>query len=123
MGLYGGGYEGRLSYGGGSSMNIPISRHPTLVNESRPLPEPVTTHREEMYGTTGLGMYDYGLPDSDAIHPFPEFGSATMDAPGTGGLEKPSEHGRRESFDDGNEKALADGRRRERPSKEDIPGM
>src|SRR5207237_4956863 len=62
MGLYGGGYEGRLSYGGASPMNVPVSRHSIRASEQRPLPEPATTNRESMYGPTGLGMCDYGLP-------------------------------------------------------------
>ncbi|TKA68662.1 hypothetical protein B0A55_08798 [Friedmanniomyces simplex] len=53
------------------------------------------------------GEYDYSM---DSIHPFPPFNpAARVDASGTGGLSEPTGHGRRQSYDEGDEYALTEG--------------
>ncbi|KAK3114265.1 Rho guanine nucleotide exchange factor [Teratosphaeriaceae sp. CCFEE 6253] len=53
------------------------------------------------------GDYDYSM---DSIHPFPPFNpAARVDASGTGGLSEPTGHGRRQSYDEGDEYALMEG--------------
>ncbi|KAK0279081.1 Rho guanine nucleotide exchange factor [Friedmanniomyces endolithicus] len=58
------------------------------------------------------GEYDYSM---DSIHPFPPFNpAARVDASGTGGLSEPTGHGRRQSYDEGDEYTLTEGQGPER---------
>jgi RhoGEF domain len=106
MGLYGGGYEGQMSYG--ESANMSAQGHSSeMDDESRPLPTPGSLNNSRRSGSTPsmqAGLYDYSIPDQDAIHPFPSFSTnARVDTFGTGGLSEPSPHRRKLSFDEGDE--------------------
>ncbi|PNS20310.1 Rho1 guanine nucleotide exchange factor 3 [Sphaceloma murrayae] len=90
MGLYGGGYEGTMSYGGdpntlaGAGGSNPAS----LTGSIR---RPTTHGREMSYDST-----------KETIQSFPAFRSvARVDSGGTGGLVDPSQDPRRPSVDDG----------------------
>ncbi|KAI9812293.1 MAG: hypothetical protein M1827_004742 [Pycnora praestabilis] len=92
MGLYGGGYEGHMSYGG---QPLPQGNFRQPNHSFRPLPIP------------GAERNPFSIPHQDEIHPFPSFGAnARVDTDGTGGLSEPSPHKRRLSFDEGDEVTL-----------------
>ncbi|KAI9758617.1 MAG: hypothetical protein M1835_000573 [Candelina submexicana] len=125
MGLYGGGYEGHLSYGAEHQEAANLSE---LEDQSRPLPTPSAMRRPPTSGD-GLegGMYDYSIPDQDDIHPFPSFG-ARVDTFGTGGLSEPSPHKRKLSFDEGDEVTLVGSEAgqtsgSQSPAKEEMPEL
>ncbi len=125
MGLYGGGYEGHLSYGAENQDSANLSE---LEDQSRPLPTPSSIRRPQG-SSDGLqgGMYDYAIPDQDDIHPFPSFG-ARVDTFGTGGLSEPSPHKRKLSFDEGDEVTLVGSEAgqtsgSQSPSKEEMPEL
>ncbi|KAI9684803.1 MAG: hypothetical protein M1829_000178 [Trizodia sp. TS-e1964] len=109
MGLYGGGYEGHMSYGNNASSNLQ-GNSSELEDQSRPLPAPGSIRRTPGHSgaiaTTTGNIYDYKIPEVDSIHPFPSFAAngATVDACGTGGLAEPSPHRRKLSFDEGDER-------------------
>ena len=114
MGLYGGGYGAPMSYGNDFSGET--------MGSSRPLPD-VRDHARSSGGAMADG-YDYAIPDQDAIHPFPNFNQAArVDTFGTGGLAEPSPHGRRTSFDEGDETIWDRRSGSQSPSKDDIPEM
>ena len=76
-----------------------------LEDQSRPLPTRGAiagsdSHSRHQPSSSLGGMEDY------ALHPFPEFGQqepARVDISGTGGLQRPSSHSHRMSFDDGDD--------------------
>ena len=130
VGLYGGGYSGSLNYGGdvggsyagsqGRVSEAGSSRQALTASNS--VRESIQSKDDE---ATLYDRYSYSYPDDDAsIHPFPSLG-ARVDTGGTGGLSEPSPHGRRRSYDEGDEDTLgpdpASGR--ESPEKEDMPDL
>jgi hypothetical protein len=106
MGLYGGGIEVGMSYGGdfGGRDAGNLSEQD---DQSRPLPTSSELHRSDSYVPAVAlgGMTDYSVPGGDSIHPFPAFDPARVDVPGTGGFQRPSSQGHRLSFDEGDEQA------------------
>ncbi|KAI9852717.1 MAG: hypothetical protein M1838_005912 [Thelocarpon superellum] len=113
MGLYGGGYQGRMSYGDEGSPDR--SRH----GSARPLPHPGVQPSPQ-----GGVDYEYSIPDQDAIHPFRSFNQAArVDTYGTGGLAEPRPYGRKQSFDEGDETTWGRRSGSESPAKEEIPEM
>ena len=101
LGLYGGGYGGRLHYGDS----------PPPPSSSQPMMGAVGSAQDSGNSSEGLAdqseMYDYMPSEDYSIHPFPTLG-ARVDTGGTGGLSEPGFHSRRLSFDDGDEATLAD---------------
>jgi hypothetical protein len=108
LGLVGGGYDAHMSYGDDIGVNTGHSSE--MEDQSRPLPLPHELNRSDSYSHTvaaGLGgMTDYSIPGEGAIHPFPSFEAARVDTFGTGGLQKPTSHSHRLSFDEGDEQSL-----------------
>jgi hypothetical protein len=136
LGLAGGGYDAHMSYGDDlAGMNT--SHSSEMEDQSRPLPTPQELGRSDSYSrnpTAGLGgMIDYSIPGAGDIHPFPAFESARVDTFGTGGLQRPSSHAHRLSFDEGDEQVLlhsrvTDSRQSGRsgsdsPSRDDMPEL
>jgi hypothetical protein len=135
LGLVGGGYDAHMSYGddlGGLNTGNSSEKE----DQSRPLPTPDQLNRSDSYSHTppaGLGgMTDYSIPGEGAIHPFPAFEAARVDTYGTGGLQRPSSHSHRLSFDEGDEQSLhsrmSESRQSERsgsesPSRDDMPEL
>ena len=114
IGTYGGGLSNHYDYSYG---NYPIqpSSHPssqTNLSDSGDA-NPYGGSTEVFQGSTvsevALPMPpgNYYMSDDEAIHPFPTFG-ARVDTGGTGGLQEPSSHPRRLSFEDGDEATLVD---------------
>lgn len=131
LGMLGGGYDVSMSYGND------IATRNELQDQSRPLPSSYELHKQEGHEpAAGLGgMTDYpipGIPGDNAIHPFRGYDSG-IDSFGTGGLQRPSSHGHRLSFDEGDERASLNSRMTESrlsgrsgsdsPSREDYPEM
>ena len=133
MGLYGGGYDAHLSYGGNDLAGLTLDHQSEMADQSRPLPNVNEFRRSENHDPpAGLGgISDYVMPGESAIHPFP--GPARVDTSGTGGLQRPGSHNRKLSFDDGEELGVmtpqrADSRLSTRsgsdsPFKDDFPEM
>lgn len=121
MGLYGGGYEGHLHYGEQSDFGVPAGQNQRMP----PRTDSLRHSDRSTDGRSSNASYDYPMPDESAIHPFPF--SARVDTGGTGGLSEPSPHGRRLSFEDGDESTLAgsDLQRSgsQSPLKDDFPDM
>ncbi|TKX23722.1 CNH domain-containing protein [Elsinoe australis] len=91
MGLYGGGYEGTMSYGGDPDTLASATGMSNPASLSGSVRRPTNHGRELSYDST-----------TEVIHPFPAFGSvARVDSGGTGGLVDPSQDPRRPSVDDG----------------------
>jgi hypothetical protein len=136
MGLYGGGYDARLSYGNDLT-EINAGNSSEMDDQSRPLPTPNELRRSEAghIPAPGLGgMTDYSIPGDSSIHPFPAFEQAArVDTYGTGGFQRPTSQGHRLSFDEGDEGASLTSRHSESrlsgisgsdsPSKDDFPEM
>lgn len=133
LGLVGGGYDARMSYGG-EDLNTGHSSE--MDDQSRPLPTPDQLNRSDSHShapVAGLGgMTDYAIPGEGAIHPFPAFEAARVDTYGTGGLQRPSSQSHRMSFDEGDEQSLhsrlSESRQSERsgsesPSRDDMPEL
>ncbi|TVY75851.1 Rho1 guanine nucleotide exchange factor [Lachnellula suecica] len=104
LGLVGGGYDARMSYG----EDVGDTGHSSeMDDQSRPLPTPHDLGRSESNAhapPAGLGgMTDYSIPAEGAIHPFPSFEPARVDTYGTGGLQRPTSQSHRLSFDEGDE--------------------
>ncbi|KAH8588427.1 CNH domain-containing protein [Bisporella sp. PMI_857] len=135
LSLVGGGYDAHMSYGddlGGTN----TGNSSEMDDQSRPLPTPHELNRSDSYNYTppaGLGgMTDYSLPGEGHIHPFPAFEAARVDTSGTGGLQRPTSHVHRMSFDEGDELSLrsrnSESRQSERsgsesPSRDDMPEL
>jgi len=136
MGLYGGGYDARMSYGNDLT-EINAGNSSEMDDQSRPLPTPNELHRSEAghIPVPGLGgMTDYSIPGDSSIHPFPALEQAArVDTYGTGGFQRPTSQGHRLSFDEGDEGASFTSRYSESrlsrisgsdsPSKDDFPEM
>ena len=109
LGLVGGGYDARMSYGEDLA-GLNTGHSSEMEDQSRPLPLPHELSRSDSYNHTpapGLGgMTDYSIPGEGAIHPFPAFENARVDTFGTGGLQRPTSHAHRLSFDEGDEQSL-----------------
>ena len=108
LGLVGGGYDAHMSYGDDLGA-MDTGNSSEMEDQSRPLPTPQDLGRSDSYGYTaaGLGgMTDYSIPGEGSIHPFPAFDSARVDTFGTGGLQRPTSHSHRLSFDEGDELSL-----------------
>lgn len=115
MSALGGGYDvGAMSYGGDPSQLAVGGSYAGDVNGSEYTP-PVSSqhssmrrsHASQSSQLSARSGYDYQM---DSIHPFPPFNpDARVDAIGTGGLAEPSGHGRRQSYDEGDEYALTEG--------------
>lgn len=135
LGLVGGGYDAHMSYGddfGGTN----TGHSSEMDDQSRPLPTAYDLGRSDSYSHTpaaGLGgMTDYSIPGEGSIHPFPAFEAARVDTFGTGGLQRPSSHSHRLSFDEGDELSLhsrlSESRQSGRsgsdsPSRDDMPEL
>lgn len=129
MGLVGGGYDARMSYGDGPTTHN-TSHLSEMEDQSRPLPTLNELHRSG--GTVpvlGLGgMTDYSLPGESSLHPFPDFGKVDASV-GTTAVSQPH----RLSFDDGDEQESISSRftesrlsgrsGSESPTKDDIQEM
>ncbi|KAI9711502.1 MAG: hypothetical protein M1820_002065 [Bogoriella megaspora] len=101
MSILGGGYEGRLSYGGDPTALAAAHGEPTPSGSSQP-----TSSTGSMRRSNQGGEPDYM---DNSIHPFPPFSTAArVDAFGTGGLAEPSADNRRLSYDEGDEATLLD---------------
>jgi hypothetical protein len=135
LGLVGGGYDAHMSYGDDlAGMNTGHSSE--MDDQSRPLPTPYDLGRSDSYShapAAGLGgMTDYSIPGEGSIHPFPAFEAARVDTFGTGGLQRPTSHSHRLSFDEGDELSLhsrlSESRQSGRsgsdsPSRDDMPEL
>lgn len=135
LGLVGGGYDAHMSYG--EDLSATHTGHSSeLEDQSRPLPTPHELGRSDSYSHSpapGLGgMMDYSHPGEGAGHPFPAFEDARVDTFGTGGLQRPTSHSHRLSFDEGDEQSLqariSESRQSERsgsesPSRDDMPEL
>ena len=135
LGLAGGGYDAHMSYGDDLA-GMTTGHSSEMDDVSRPLPNAHDLGRSNSYGHTpapGLGgMTDYSMPGEGSIHPFPAFESARVDTFGTGGLQRPSSHAHRLSFDEGDEMSLhshlSESRQSGRsgsdsPSRDDMPEL
>ena len=135
LGLVGGGYDARMSYGQGLE-DILTNHSGEMEDQSRPLPTPHEIERSNSYNHNpppGLGgMADYTIPGAGSIHPFPAFDSARVDTFGTGGLQRPTSNVHRLSFDEGDEHSLhsrvSDSRQSDRSesensSRDDMPEL
>lgn len=135
LGLVGGGYDAHMSYGDDLA-GLKSGHSSEMDDQSRPLPTPYDLGRSDSYSHTpaaGLGgMTDYSMPGEGSIHPFPAFEAARVDTFGTGGLQRPSSHSHRLSFDDGDELSLhsrlSESRQSGRsgsdsPSRDDMPEL
>ncbi len=135
LGLMGGGYDAHMSYGDDLT-GLNTSHSSEMEDQSRPLPTPQDLGRSDSYSrhpTAGLGgMIDYSIPGAGDIHPFPAFEPARVDTYGTGGLQRPSSHSHRMSFDEGDEQSLhsrlSESRQSgrsgsESPSRDDMPEL
>ncbi|KAG9237904.1 rhoGEF protein-like protein [Amylocarpus encephaloides] len=109
LGLAGGGYAARMSYGNEVG-GLNTGNSSEMEDQSRPLPTPHQIGRSGSHNrapAAGLGgMTDYSIPGEGAIHPFPAFEAARVDTSGTGGLQRPTSHAHRLSFDEGDEQSL-----------------
>ncbi|KAF2834967.1 hypothetical protein M501DRAFT_943033 [Patellaria atrata CBS 101060] len=96
----GGGYGGHLSYGGQPAQLA--STHSNVNEATRTISSSGSQRRSDREEPN-----DYGM---GSIHPFPPFNNAParVDTFGTGGLSEPSAHGRRLSYDEGDEKDFLD---------------
>ena len=135
LGLVGGGYDAHMSYGEDFA-GMTTSHSSEMDDQSRPLPTPYDLGRSDGHAhapATGLGgMTDYSMPGEGSIHPFPAFESARVDTFGTGGLQRPTSHSHRLSFDEGDELSLhsrlSESRQSGRsgsdsPSRDDMPEL
>ena len=105
MSSYGGGFSGHVHYG---SEDLSQGYANNLDNRGQPFAATRSSQRSDMSGVTldqQGGLYDYPIPGEEHIHPF---APARVDTGGTGGLSEPGEHGRRLSFEDGDEATLAE---------------
>ncbi|KAK5109889.1 hypothetical protein LTR62_006496 [Meristemomyces frigidus] len=113
-----------MSYGGNDPsqlvtqpLQMPIPGDP--ANSYEAYSQPVSSQHSSMRRSHPSGSshmsreeYDYGLAD---IHPFPPFNpAAIVEVGGTGGLSEPTGHGRRQSYDEGDEYVLMEGQLPER---------
>ncbi|KAG9242745.1 rhoGEF protein-like protein [Calycina marina] len=134
LSLVGGGYAAHMSYGNDLGQVYDNELSSEAEDQSRPLPTPYNLSRSDSYShapSAGLGgMTDYALTDN--IHPFPAFEAARVDNGGTGGLQRPSSHPHRMSFDEGDEASLrsrqSESRQSERsgsesPVREEMPEL
>lgn len=130
MGLYGGGYDAHMSYG--DNLTATADHPGEAEDQSRPLPMPHELNRNSTghEPAAGLGgMTDFAMPGDTAMHPFPPFEPARVDTYGTGGLQRPTSHRQRLSFDEGDESIRFSESRNsaysdsESPGREDIPDM
>jgi hypothetical protein len=135
LGLVGGGYDAHMSYGQGVG-DLLNSHSGEMEDQSRPLPTPSEIGRNDSYNHNpppGLGgMTDYSLPGAGTIHPFANFEPIRVDTFGTGGLQRPTLHAHRLSFDEGDEHSLhsrvSDSRQSDRSesegsSRDDMPEL
>ncbi|RAL67431.1 hypothetical protein DID88_008186 [Monilinia fructigena] len=107
LGLVGGGYDAHLSYGDDLT-GMSTEHNSEMGDQSRPLPTPHQLGRSDSRAQRGGlgGMADYSMPGEGELHPFPAFDEARIDNYGTGGLERPTSHAHRLSFDEGDEHAI-----------------
>ncbi|EMC94063.1 hypothetical protein BAUCODRAFT_36535 [Baudoinia panamericana UAMH 10762] len=105
----------QMSYGGNDPSQL-VTTHILMpdVNGQDSYSQPVSSQHSSMRRShasqssqISRGEYDY---HTDSIHPFPPFNpAARVDAGGTGGLSEPTAHGRRQSYDEGDEYTLTEG--------------
>ncbi|KAH8660666.1 CNH domain-containing protein [Tricladium varicosporioides] len=136
LGLVGGGYDARMSYGNEVG-GLETGHSSEMEDQSRPLPTPHELGRSDSYSHAPVsslgGMTDYSIPGEGAIHPFPAFEAARVDTFGTGGLQRPTSHSHRLSFDEGDEQVSLHSRMSESrqsgrsgsdsPSRDDMPEL
>ncbi|KAF4636641.1 hypothetical protein G7Y89_g1449 [Cudoniella acicularis] len=136
LGLVGGGYAARMSYGNDVG-GLETGHSSEMEDQSRPLPTPHELGRSDSYTQAPVsslgGMTDYSIPGEGAIHPFPAFEAARVDTFGTGGLQRPTSHPHRLSFDEGDEQVSLHSRMSESrqsgrsgsdsPSKDEMPEL
>ncbi|KAK3676968.1 Rho guanine nucleotide exchange factor [Recurvomyces mirabilis] len=121
-----GGPDVRLSYGGNdptqlvtqTPLHMPMPGDPPGSYDA--YSQPVSSqhssmrrsHASQSSQISRTGDYNYGM---DTIHPFPPFNpAARVEVGGTGGLSEPTGHGRRQSYDEGDEYVLMEGQLPER---------
>lgn len=130
LGLAGGGYDAHMSYGDDLA-GMSTEHSSEMEDQSRPLPTPHQLGRSDSRAQRGGlgGMADYSMPGEGELHPFPAFEEARLDNYGTGGLERPTSHAHRLSFDEGDEHSIQsrilDSRQsgRSSPSRDEMPDM
>lgn len=133
LGLAGGGYDAHMSYGDDPA-GMSTEHSSEMEDQSRPLPTPHQLSRSDSRAQRGGlgGMADYSMPGEGELHPFPAFDEARIDNYGTGGLERPTSHAHRLSFDEGDEQSiqsrLSDSRQSGRsgsdsPTRDELPDM
>ncbi|TGO47126.1 hypothetical protein BCON_0292g00080 [Botryotinia convoluta] len=133
LGLAGGGYDAHMSYGDDFA-GMSTEHSSEMEDQSRPLPTPHQLSRSDSRAQRGGlgGMADYSMPGEGELHPFPAFEEARVDNYGTGGLERPTSHAHRLSFDEGDENSIQsrilDSRQSGRsgsdsPLRDEIPDM
>ncbi|KAA8572384.1 hypothetical protein EYC84_003006 [Monilinia fructicola] len=133
LGLVGGGYDAHMSYGDDLT-GMSTEHSSEMEDQSRPLPTPHQLSRSDSRAQRGGlgGMADYSMPGEGELHPFPAFDEARIDNYGTGGLERPTSHAHRLSFDEGDEHSiqsrLLDSRQSGRsgsdsPTRDEMPDM
>lgn len=123
LSLIGGGFDApHMSYGG-APKNLTVERHSSQSHagsQSHPPSSHSSMRRSEKSDMDSATLYDY----DENIHPFPPFVSnARVDTGGTGGLEEPTMHMRRRSYDEGDEFSLADNAPNYMPDLYFHPGM
>ncbi|KAK6607239.1 CNH domain-containing protein [Botrytis cinerea] len=121
LGLAGGGYDAHMSYGDDFA-GMSTEHSSEMEDQSRPLPTPHQLSRSDSRAQRGGlgGMADYSMPGEGELHPFPAFEEARVDNYGTGGLERPTSHAHRLSFDEGDENAIQS---RILDSRQSVPPM
>ncbi|KAF7864514.1 hypothetical protein EAF04_006646 [Stromatinia cepivora] len=133
LGLAGGGYDAHMSYGDDLA-GMSTEHSSEMEDQSRPLPTPHQLGRSDSRAQRGGlgGMADYSMPGEGELHPFPAFEEARVDNYGTGGLERPTSHAHRLSFDEGDEHSIQsrilDSRQSGRsgsdsPTRDEMPDM
>ena len=111
---YGGGLSNHYEYSYGNYPVQPSSHPSSQTNlsdsgDANPYDGSTEALQRSTISEVALPMPpgNYYMSDDEAIHPFPTFG-ARVDTGGTGGLQEPSSHPRRLSFEDGDEATLVD---------------
>ncbi|GAB7362868.1 hypothetical protein MBLNU230_g3170t1 [Neophaeotheca triangularis] len=107
LGSMAGGYPADFEYNGNPNV-LTSNAEMNGTSYSQPVSSQHSSmRRSHASAHSSRGEYDYFM---DNIHPFPPFNpAARVDAGGTGGLAEPNAHGRRPSYDEGDEEVFMDG--------------
>ncbi|KAK3712269.1 Rho guanine nucleotide exchange factor [Vermiconidia calcicola] len=110
MSSFGGGYDVQLTYGGDPRVLAAggeVNGHDSFNQPPSSQHSSIRRSHASQSSQMSRGDYDYSM---DSIHPFPPFNpAARADVGGTGGLSMPTVHGRRQSYDEGDEDIFTDG--------------